>query len=887
MMLSCNRSGPSVASGTRRVARQGWLPAGGWLAAAILLGVSVACGAAEMPLRPFSYQEGFEGDAPAVAQWASNGESEVHFLGPTEEQAFTGKRSLKLDVTLKSGSYHYWGVPVPVPCLGKLRLSARVRLVEGNTATVGFGANYLFPPSRHSGCAPVESGNAPAPEWKLVECDLVATASAVADAVMATHTGTAQGEDVTPRLDRWAIFITGSAGQRATLYLDDIRIEGEVPDDATVAALTRERWEKGQERFRKRVAGWQSAVAEAEREALPDGELSPWLRDAVARTRATASEARALIEEAAAQGHATRVEVNTIETAMQALRHAPEALRAVAEGEATGQAYLLYTPRAITNDRLRTDLFPVPAPVGQALVLSGCPGEYESATAAVFALQEVRGLRVSATALRGPGGTIPASAVDIRVVKCWFQAGQEIWDLKHKTLVPELLLKDDALVRVDPEKGENYLRSTAPDGTQTYLLCSGPTSEHLAAVRPIDARRLQPVDVAARTLKQFWFTLRIPERAKPGVYTGAVRFQAGRGRRELPLRVTVHPFSLAPSRLRYSIYYRGVLSPDGKPKITSEGKSEAQYRAELADMKAHGVLYPTNYQGIDEVGSAPPSPPRLGGAGGAATRRLRRMLEIRRQVGLPGGPFYNLGYGTGAATDEKGLAELKEGVRRWLALLKPFGYDEVYFYGADEATGERLIAQRAAWRAVQEAGGKSFVAGYHGMFEAMGSLLNCAVLAGKPDPEEALKWHSVRSHVFCYAYPQVGNEEPETYRRNFGLVLWKAGFDGAMDYAYQHAFGHVWNDFDDQTYRDHNFTYPTVNGVVGTLQWEGFREAVDDVRYVTTLERAIARAPAARQAEAQEARRWLDALDPETADLDQTRAAMVEWITRLQAPRAR
>ena len=56
-----------------------------------------------------------------------------------------------------------------------------------------------------------------------------------------------------------------------------------------------------------------------------------------------------------------------------------------------------------------------------------------------------------------------------------------------------------------------------------------------------------------------------------------------------------------------------------------------------------------------------------------------------------------------------------------------------------------------------------------------------------------------------------------------------------MNYAYQHAFGHIWNDFDSTKFRDHVFAYPTTDGVIDTIQWEGFREAVDDIRYLTIL----------------------------------------------------
>ncbi len=217
-----------------------------------------------------------------------------------------------------------------------------------------------------------------------------------------------------------------------------------------------------------------------------------------------------------------------------------------------------------------------------------------------------------------------------------------------------------------------------------------------------------------------------------------------------------------------------------------------------------------------------------------------------------------------------------------MAVAREFGYTDIYFYGTDEAKGEQLTVQRAAWKSVQETGAKTFVACYLGTFEAMGDLLNLAVLAGRPVPEEAEKFHGVGSRVFCYAYPQVGNEEPETYRRNFGLVLWKAGYDGAMDYAYQHAFGHVWNDFDHRTYRDHCFTYPTVDGVIGTIQWEGYREAVDDMRYIATLQKAIERARNAKTTAgvAADAARWLDGIDPQ-GDLDAIRQQAAEWIMRL------
>jgi len=99
--------------------------------------------------------------------------------------------------------------------------------------------------------------------------------------------------------------------------------------------------------------------------------------------------------------------------------------------------------------------------------------------------------------------------------------------------------------------------------------------------------------------------------------------------------------------------------------------------------------------------------------------------------------------------------------------------------------------------------------------------------------------------IYCYANPLSAPEVPETYRRNYGLRLWKAGYTGHMNYAYNAARGYSqWNDFDyapQDTYheRDYCLAYTTSNGVVDTVQWEGFREGVDDVRYLSTLLEAM------------------------------------------------
>jgi hypothetical protein len=62
-----------------------------------------------------------------------------------------------------------------------------------------------------------------------------------------------------------------------------------------------------------------------------------------------------------------------------------------------------------------------------------------------------------------------------------------------------------------------------------------------------------------------------------------------------------------------------------------------------------------------------------------------------------------------------------------------------------------------------------------------------------------------------------------------------------MPYAFQAQFGSMWNDWDGLYYRTSSLAYPAADKPISTLAFEGLREAVDDVRYLTALENAIFR----------------------------------------------
>jgi hypothetical protein len=464
--------------------------------------------------------------------------------------------------------------------------------------------------------------------------------------------------------------------------------------------------------------------------------------------------------------------------------------------------------------------------------------------------------------------------MDIKVVKCWYQGGTAWYaieqDKSKKVLIPELLLNDDTLVKVDADKKENYLKLRFPDGDR-YAWISNPdeSAESITKSQSVkdfpvkDSPTLLPVDIPANGNKQFWITVKVPEDATPGKYAGKIHLTSADGdKADLNLDLNVLPFSLPKPYYDSSIYYCGRLDPADTGSISVKNKSRVQLMAELRDMANHGITKPVIYQGLK------------------SREVLKEHLAMRTEAGIDNSPLYFLGLGITEKIDPSRA-------REFLEFASQNGIKEVYFYGIDEAKGDKLTGQRDNWVEVRKIGGKMFAAGSvrFGNFEKMGDIQDLLICIFEPSKEEAARWHSLGHKIWCYSNPQGGVENPEVYRRNYGLLLWQNDYDGAASFAYQYGMGSIWNDFDHARYRDHNFTYPTVDGVIDTIAWEGYREGVDDVRYLTKLQQLIADAEKSKDAgvknTAVQAKAYLETIDASKDDLDVVRAKIADYIIKL------
>jgi len=278
---------------------------------------------------------------------------------------------------------------------------------------------------------------------------------------------------------------------------------------------------------------------------------------------------------------------------------------------------LIYIIQPITNLKILPTTSLYPSSASNEISIAACRGEYEPASFVISALRDISNLQIKITDLRGKKGVIPSKNIDIFVVKTWYQSGSDTIANEHKgILVPELLLKDESLVKVevnvDSRNRENFIK-IKKDGKETYVSISKENNEglesfirnrstpnnwgrpHVTLMKiPIkDTKILQPIDIQKGTNKQIWITIHIPQDSSPGIYKGNIEFQGTNVHIDrIKFNLIVLPFELEPSLLRYSIYYMGKLSPDGEWYISSEIKSEEQFLAEMKDLKAHGVFYP-------------------------------------------------------------------------------------------------------------------------------------------------------------------------------------------------------------------------------------------------------------------------------------------------------
>jgi hypothetical protein len=386
----------------------------------------------------------------------------------------------------------------------------------------------------------------------------------------------------------------------------------------------------------------------------------------------------------------------------------------------------------------------------------------------------------------------------------------------------------------------------------------------------------RPVSIEAGTLREYHLTVRVPEGASPGEYRGTVEVRPKEGSAQrLALVVNVLPIRLdQPTRPSYGMYYR-----------FPSGDDWTGLDLEMADLRAHGVTTLKSNLGVEFT--------RGDDGVEVSLERLHRGLALMCKHGFRGPlPVFSGANQAARAleydpvrdgNDPARKAEFERLVRRGIDRLAALGeqYPEFEFLPThmDEVFGrDRLERYTALTQAVQQASPMRVYITLHnrpGSEPVMrkadpyidvrcynGHSMDDWLRAGHTFAELAAELEASGDEAWTYYNIRGAFFRPEWTRLVNGFYLWVSPLEGHVPWMYHYTFGNPLDDTDGPRQRGHDFVYAVPDPrdpsrLISTRHWEGFREGVDDRRYLATLQRLVAEQPQREAARA--AARWLKA----------------------------
>ncbi len=542
-------------------------------------------------------------------------------------------------------------------------------------------------------------------------------------------------------------------------------------------------------------------------------------------------------------------------------------------------AFVHYAVPAMSTLQRLPDVYPDDGIAGGVVRIVAAKDEYEPGAFLIRAARDLGKTQLALTPFKTADGKVfPAEDLDLKFVKVWYQNGNAWYSYFGDTnfkLVPELLVNDEDLIRVDTAKRANYARLSFADGKTGEQWINPPREMNrvfwdfhrsIPAFQPMrpefrDAATLQPVDLPKGAFKSFFLTARVRAATPAGLYTGAVRV-GGHG--EIPVAIRVLDFALPRPKCYFDDnldFYVSSYTYNCFAMIMAQNGGDIdlakrQFKATMENLVAHN-------QDINWL--------RWGLQAETFTCwRLMKEAGLRTDVAVGG---------VGAASTAAGARRNAEAVDRLL------GHHNVYIGYGDEPSPRWVEAKRHIFKTNQEAGFKFILAGKDQVFRKAGYIYDWHNVAKAPeDSSTTALWNQFGSspHVAWYAAMHVGVENPEYNRRQNGLAAYLAGYSALCNYA--HHYG-PYND-DATGYRPMVFAYGVYDGVLDTLQWEGFREGVDDIRYATAMVKLAREAAKSSTTDVRyagnKALQYLASFKRDSDDLNTARGEMVRHILALR-----
>jgi hypothetical protein len=214
------------------------------------------------------------------------------------------------------------------------------------------------------------------------------------------------------------------------------------------------------------------------------------------------------------------------------------------------------------------------------------------------------------------------------------------------------------------------------------------------------------------------------------------------------------------------------------------------------------------------------------------------------------------------------FTELTEMVRQIETEARRRQWPELLYYPVDEPSRSEVSVQfmTEVMKAIKRvANVRTYVTAdpAHEEFAPMRPYVDvwCCQPFGIPRDELVADMKKRGVEYWCYPNHIAGENDHTTVsgaRMSYGFGFWRSGFRALTPWIYQAIIGDQWNYLDGSAMDFFNRTDDDGAPIPVTM-WEAYREGIDDSRYVTTLQRTIARAREAGKA---------DLADAAQADLD-------------------
>ena len=516
------------------------------------------------------------------------------------------------------------------------------------------------------------------------------------------------------------------------------------------------------------------------------------------------------------------------------------------------------------------DAEPYGGVITNVLSCAAAKGEIETISFSVCPDRDLRKVDFRPSDLIGPGGAkIPASCADFALVKCWYRGG-------CAALVNDLVLHDNDLVRVvedeDIAKRTILLRFSYPEGpVWVDMRKHGRNGRFPHEVYPVmDAKKFVPFDLKKGRFQQYWFTWKVPSDAKPGVYRGTLDvFEDSASLAKLPVAVEVYPFALPTARTHYDTSRRFIHAWMGTPNLGSEilqSKNLAVSEAKLRNV----------YKSFAEHNAHEPNGPGYIGENSTDDLGVRTLI-LMRQAGMDCDLTIN-GMSCDpnwACPSEAPYISPEDDPQRYTTVLERYvkmldvhravydtylGHHRNYFCGPDECESFQHRRDYGFFVEIFKRG--MFTWADAGVAEDVGWSISMNDEAATAQHTAAWKWHKGSARVVTYACPFAGLPNADVWRRK-GIRFYYADFDGFHEHTWYYSNSNNWG-----VNSSHMLiAYLTYDGCIATLAWEGMREAMDDVRYLSLLR---LRAEAAMKSSDPKVRAlgklhysWMDSQEPE------------------------